>query len=298
MSGESCGRCKEKSGVSVLKINIMVNLSMAPPGTPPELQVCPACDRLWRDANCEPLKLPISGISSGYNVSSTRSAIGSASRYLEPQGTPYRAPQVEDSGKGFQLQSGAGSMSASTAVSAPGASYIPWKSGSTTSTNYPVSSSTSDYGAAAVGGDRYKASTRGGRGAARGGRGSGRGSSAHSGDGDSNNPECLCGEKSVSRTVSKEGPNKGRQFRVCPKPRLNAVVNCLIHILLLPLFDRGEGCNFFEWAEDSQAIGAASSGGFSSGGSFRGRPGPPAGGVICTKCKEPGHYARQCSRNY
>ena len=35
-----------------------------------------------------------------------------------------------------------------------------------------------------------------------------------------------------SLTVQKEGPNKGRQFYGCPKPR-------------------GEGCNFFQWADEN-----------------------------------------------
>lgn len=32
-------------------------------------------------------------------------------------------------------------------------------------------------------------------------------------------PTCRCGEEVVERTVSKEGPNKGRKFYACPKPQ-------------------------------------------------------------------------------
>ena len=46
-----------------------------------------------------------------------------------------------------------------------------------------------------------------------------------------------------SLTVQKEGPNKGRPFYACPAPR-------------------GQGCNFFQWADEAGGGG----GGFSSGG--------------------------------
>ena len=46
-----------------------------------------------------------------------------------------------------------------------------------------------------------------------------------------------------SLTVQKEGPNKGRPFYACPAPR-------------------GQGCNYFQWADEDGGGG----GGFSSGG--------------------------------
>ncbi|GAA5864271.1 hypothetical protein JCM3774_001276 [Rhodotorula dairenensis] len=45
-------------------------------------------------------------------------------------------------------------------------------------------------------------------------------------------PLCNCPETAVERTVSKEGPNKGRKFFGCAKPM-------------------GEGCGFFAWAGDA-----------------------------------------------
>ena len=41
-------------------------------------------------------------------------------------------------------------------------------------------------------------------------------------------PRCHCGLVCQLKTVAKEGPNQGRRFFPCPKPR-------------------GEGCQFFEW---------------------------------------------------
>lgn len=45
-------------------------------------------------------------------------------------------------------------------------------------------------------------------------------------------PLCRCEQPAVTRTVQKEGPNKGRQFHTCSKPR-------------------EQQCGFFEWADES-----------------------------------------------
>lgn len=42
--------------------------------------------------------------------------------------------------------------------------------------------------------------------------------------------QCNCNQAATLRTVSKDGPNKGRQFYSCSKPV-------------------GQGCNFFKWAD-------------------------------------------------
>ncbi|XP_074027448.1 topoisomerase 3-alpha isoform X2 [Leptinotarsa decemlineata] len=46
-------------------------------------------------------------------------------------------------------------------------------------------------------------------------------------------PRCNCHQPAVLRTVSKAGPNTGRKFYVCSKPR-------------------GQGCTFFKWADEDQ----------------------------------------------
>lgn len=43
--------------------------------------------------------------------------------------------------------------------------------------------------------------------------------------------QCNCNQAATLRTVSKEGPNKGRQFYSCSKPM-------------------GQNCNFFKWADE------------------------------------------------
>uniref|UniRef100_A0A8D0BPZ8 DNA topoisomerase n=1 Tax=Salvator merianae TaxID=96440 RepID=A0A8D0BPZ8_SALMN len=66
--------------------------------------------------------------------------------------------------------------------------------------------------------------------------------------------ECRCGQPSVLRTVQKEGPNQGRQFHACSKPR-------------------EEQCGFFQWADENVAPASAGhfpSSRFMSSGNARG----------------------------
>lgn len=49
---------------------------------------------------------------------------------------------------------------------------------------------------------------------------------------------CKCDQPAVTRTVQKDGPNKGRQFHTCPKPR-------------------EQQCGFFQWADENLAPGKA-----------------------------------------
>lgn len=52
---------------------------------------------------------------------------------------------------------------------------------------------------------------------------------------------CTCGKMAAVRTVTKEGPNKGRRFYSCQKPR-------------------GAGCDFFLFVPDEPAPGDAGGG--------------------------------------
>ncbi|MBN3306928.1 TOP3A topoisomerase, partial [Amia calva] len=56
------------------------------------------------------------------------------------------------------------------------------------------------------------------------------------GSGDGAATLCKCNEPAVTRTVMKDGPNKGRTFHTCPKPR-------------------EQQCSFFQWADENMPPG-------------------------------------------
>jgi DNA topoisomerase III len=59
---------------------------------------------------------------------------------------------------------------------------------------------------------------------------------------DNNSPNCHCSVPAAKRTVSKDGPNKGKQFWGCPKD-----------------FNLPYKCNFFEWIESGGSSYASTS---------------------------------------
>ncbi|NXM23962.1 TOP3A topoisomerase, partial [Oxyruncus cristatus] len=105
---------------------------------------------------------------------------------------------------------------------------------------------------------------------------------------------CGCDQPAVTRTVQKDGPNKGRQFHTCPKPR-------------------EQQCGFFQWADENVAPGPsgdASLNNFGSSGYSRGlgskakRPGSFSSGSTakkprtCSICHQPGHTRKNCPQNH
>ncbi|XP_070580775.1 DNA topoisomerase 3-alpha-like [Ptychodera flava] len=104
---------------------------------------------------------------------------------------------------------------------------------------------------------------------------------------------CRCNQPAVKRTVQKEGPNKGREFWTCPKPRDNQ-------------------CGFFEWTDgvgNTNAGFGGNSRGFGNSGRGRGgqrsnwnsRNENDGGGnpkkrktVTCGICGQEGHTRRTC----
>lgn len=66
-------------------------------------------------------------------------------------------------------------------------------------------------------------------------------------------PDCQCGEEAVERTVSKDGPNKGKVFFACPKSR-----------------DDATNCKFFEWSDSAPSAPARGN----SNSNFNPRPAP------------------------
>lgn len=89
-------------------------------------------------------------------------------------------------------------------------------------------------------------------------------------------PCCQCGIPGKSLTVQKEGPNKGRQFYGCSKPR-------------------GEGCNFFQWADENSGTSSGYGGG--GGGKKRGSNSTDTGvkkARKCGLCGVEGHTKKTC----
>ncbi|PKU37066.1 dna topoisomerase 3-alpha [Limosa lapponica baueri] len=105
---------------------------------------------------------------------------------------------------------------------------------------------------------------------------------------------CKCDQPAVTRTVQKDGPNKGRQFHTCSKPR-------------------EQQCGFFQWADENVAPGPSGdvslnhfgSGGYSRGvGSKAKRPSSLSAEATakkprtCSICHQPGHTRKTCPQNH
>uniref|UniRef100_A0A8C8S4J5 DNA topoisomerase n=1 Tax=Pelusios castaneus TaxID=367368 RepID=A0A8C8S4J5_9SAUR len=105
---------------------------------------------------------------------------------------------------------------------------------------------------------------------------------------------CKCDQPAVTRTVQKDGPNKGRQFHTCPKPR-------------------DQQCGFFQWVDENVAPGAAgafSSNRFRGGGQSRGSGGKAKRPSnlsekeptvkrqrTCGICRQLGHTRKTCPQD-
>ncbi|XP_037663946.1 DNA topoisomerase 3-alpha isoform X2 [Choloepus didactylus] len=104
---------------------------------------------------------------------------------------------------------------------------------------------------------------------------------------------CLCSQPAVTRTVQKDGPNKGRQFHTCPRPR-------------------EQQCGFFQWVDENVAPGTFGATpwpggrGKAQGSEARGkRPranSSDSGATAkktrkCSLCHQPGHTRPFCPQN-
>ncbi|XP_064376158.1 DNA topoisomerase 3-alpha isoform X2 [Dromaius novaehollandiae] len=104
---------------------------------------------------------------------------------------------------------------------------------------------------------------------------------------------CNCDQPAVTRTVQKDGPNKGRQFHTCSKPR-------------------DQQCGFFQWADENTAPGASgdslnhfgSSGYSRELGSKAKRPSSLSSAATakkprtCSICHQPGHTRKTCPQDH
>ena len=251
-----CPQCSLHCGSPIHRLRLVCNLSMAPPGTPPETEVCPCCSEFWADSHSDRLQRPVPKQQTHHGQ--------------------YGQPGQNGSGRGLGFESGAGrgrdsapmpatyngnqqaphivpSFSVPTQPSPYGgppgsgstihhpydrSSAISSHTSTTASALYPnvannynmnisssSSSSNADYGAALTGIGLHKTNSSKRGSSAPSGRG-GRGqmmqtAASNSGAGQSDNLQvsCECGNICPPKTVSKEGPNKGRIFYSCSNQR-------------------------------------------------------------------------------
>ncbi|XP_026878009.1 DNA topoisomerase 3-alpha [Electrophorus electricus] len=94
---------------------------------------------------------------------------------------------------------------------------------------------------------------------------------------------CHCNEPAVTRTVMKDGPNKGRMFHTCGKPR-------------------DQQCGFFQWVDENVAPATVGSshehskkwaGGTKTGASSS-KAAAPKRQRTCGICHQPGHTCTTC----
>ncbi|XP_054850854.1 DNA topoisomerase 3-alpha isoform X2 [Eublepharis macularius] len=100
---------------------------------------------------------------------------------------------------------------------------------------------------------------------------------------------CRCDQPAVTRTVQKEGPNKGRQFHTCSKPR-------------------EQQCGFFQWTDENVAPAGFPSSHFQGRetGSNPKRPSSDSSiraptakrSRTCGICHQPGHTRKTCPQNH
>ncbi|XP_012294191.2 DNA topoisomerase 3-alpha isoform X1 [Aotus nancymaae] len=115
----------------------------------------------------------------------------------------------------------------------------------------------------------------------------------NSGDGSGNGTSCLCSQPTVKRTVQKDGPNKGRQFHTCAKPR-------------------EQQCGFFQWVDEKTAPGTSGAlpwtrdrGGTLGSEARSKRPRASSSDMgstakkprKCSLCHQPGHTRPFCPQN-
>jgi hypothetical protein len=252
LADERCQRCLQQKHAAVHKIRFRFLLDRAPPGCPPESSLCPACDSLWGTIGHTPLTVA--------------------------QGRAAPAPAAPAPTRG-------GPISGFFAPQQP-------RSGAAGAAPAPAAAPESDYQAALAGKRGRKAATAALSAAfaapiAQPPRAAGLDGAAAPGV-----PQtmCSCGAPAKLLTVLKEGTNRGRPFFSCAKPRFItvAVIACCTSLDCLSLpnsIHRGQGCPFFEWADEAarpppaQAYAGV---GASSGGT--GGAGAGAGAARLCRC--------------
>ena len=210
-----CVPCSKKLGFTVRKLKVTFNLSKAPRGTPPVQEACPSCDRIWEDIHSPSLRLdPLNG-----HVAVAVAVAGGGGRGGGGEGQGQGRSWI-DHNPPNSYQNHHQNNSLNNIQNSYLSNQQNQNQNQSTARSYSLPE-TSDYSAAATGVNIKKI---------------GKGNSKDLGKGnsnvnvdvrgafnnvsqDENAPTCVCGGRAITKTTTKEGPNKGRPFYTCPKPR-------------------------------------------------------------------------------
>lgn len=209
-AGNICLRCQQRDGTSILKLLIKFNLATAPPGTPPEATVCPSCDQVWDTIG--QAKLPRKAGNAAPQVSNNRSMASftaSASMY-QPIIHLDQAPPIPQAYNNLSAY-------------VPPTSYVqqpqqqqqqyPNPYTSSSSNRFPPMQEEASFSFVSHHSNPPRANSS-----------VASSNSSHNiinleDMGNDDTQSCGCGVPCKLLTVNKEGPNKGRKFYSCPKPR-------------------------------------------------------------------------------
>lgn len=188
---DHCSLCRQNRDVAVCKIAFRFNLDRAPPGVPPECVLCPSCDPLWRETGQPSLQLPETGRRGNHAGTCAGTGGGNHSTVAAAVGVVVATPAgAVASMSDYQAAlAGKRRVVAHTATSAMAANRAGSKRGLPAAVGYEAREAHAPFGSAGTTGGGFI------------------------------HPDCTCAVPSKLLTVNKEGPNKGRKFFSCSKPR-------------------------------------------------------------------------------
>jgi DNA topoisomerase-3 len=216
---QNCQRCQQRLGVKVVLVQFKFIMSKAPLGIEPEKTICPCCDPLWAESGNPSLQTrgSIASMQSilGQNIASNNFGTGpsrdvpSNSLLIERESLHSRsAANVAVVPTSFGGNSSSGKETSSYDAALAGITMQVRTSAHSSSFQYSAQGFAASYPSSS-------SSTM---------------PSVPMEISDPNCPLCDCQIPSKLFTVAKEGPNKGRPFYGCSKPR-------------------GESCKFFQWGD-------------------------------------------------
>lgn len=238
VADRTCGACQQRVGVKVVLIHCKFHLGKGPPGLDPEKTLCPCCDRLWAESGNPAMPTKgVDGVGAGaatMRAAATVVTTGATMHMMTPQAPSHQQrimhqPQPPPATISAMPPGSSGGGVGGGAMATPMSmqSFFP---GTATPAATRSDVDTSSYDAALAGLAIRPTRTpynppapRGPASSSAASFGGGSGSGSGIGDvpigADPNAPLCDCQLPAKFCTVMKDGPNKGRPFYGCVKPR-------------------------------------------------------------------------------